>query len=46
MTHASYRVAGNAVATGEAAGVAAARSIAMGVLPHELQWNEVSRGNR
>ncbi|WP_231741880.1 FAD-dependent oxidoreductase [Stieleria varia] len=43
IAHSSYRVTGNAVATGEAAGVAAARSIAMGVLPHELQWNELSR---
>ena len=39
IAHASYRVTGNSVPMGEAAGLAAARSIAAGVLPHELTWD-------
>lgn len=38
IAHASYRVTGNAVAMGEAAGLAAARSIEEKLLPHELTW--------
>jgi hypothetical protein len=42
IAHSSYRVTGNAVAMGEAAGLAAAKSVALGLLPHELSWDEVS----
>ena len=38
----SYRVAGNAVATGEAAGVGAAVATASGRLPHELSFSEIA----
>lgn len=41
IAHSSYRVTGNAVAMGEAAGLAAARSLAMQVLPHELGWQDI-----
>ena len=40
FAHASYRVTGNAVPMGEAAGKAAAASIAKGVMPHELTWGD------
>lgn len=43
VAHSSYRVTGNSVPMGEAAGLAAAESIKRGVLPHELDWNEISR---
>jgi hypothetical protein len=36
FAHASYRVTGNAVTMGEAAGKAAAKCVAKGCLPHEL----------
>ncbi|MEM9701638.1 MAG: FAD-dependent oxidoreductase [Planctomycetota bacterium] len=42
FAHASYRVTGNAVATGEAAGVAAAVAGKRGVRPHELAWEQVA----
>lgn len=38
IAHSSYRVTGNAVPMGEAAGQAAAKSIQSGVMPHELQY--------
>jgi glycine/D-amino acid oxidase-like deaminating enzyme len=38
--HSSYRVTGNAVTIGEAAGVAAAASAASGVVPGALQWRQ------
>lgn len=38
FAHASYRVTGNAVAMGEAAGTAAALSAKLGVLPQALPW--------
>src|SRR5690606_25896458 len=41
IAHSSYRVTGNAVPMGESAGLAAARSIERGVLPHELRWEQV-----
>lgn len=41
IAHSSYRVTGNAVPMGEAAGLAAARSIDLGVMPHELNWAEM-----
>lgn len=41
IAHSSYRVTGNAVAMGEAAGLAAATSIDAGVLPHQLRWMDI-----
>lgn len=38
IAHSSYRVTGNAVAMGEAAGQAAVMSIQKNILPHELTW--------
>jgi len=38
--HASYRVTGNAVAMGEAAGVVTAIAAKSGRLPHEVEWSE------
>ena len=40
IAHASYRVTGNAVAMGEAAGVTAALAAASKRLPHEVPWSE------
>ena len=40
LAHASYRVTGNAVAMGEAAGVVAAIAAKSGRLPHEVEWSE------
>lgn len=42
IAHASYRVTGNSVPMGEAAGLAAAVSVQRGVLPHELTWQEIN----
>jgi hypothetical protein len=42
IAHSSYRVTGNAVPMGEAAGLAAAVSVQTGKLPHELTWKEIS----
>ncbi len=41
IAHASYRVTGNAVAMGEAAGVTAALAARAGRPPHESRWDEV-----
>ncbi len=41
VAHASYRVTGNAVAMGEAAGVVAALAATSGRLPQEIPWEEV-----
>lgn len=41
VAHSSYRVTGNAVPMGEAAGRAAAVSISKRVMPHELDWREI-----
>lgn len=41
VAHSSYRVTGNSVPMGEAAGLAAARSIEVGKLPHELSWSQI-----
>jgi hypothetical protein len=38
VAHSSYRVTGNSVAMGEAAGIAAAVAATAGRLPHELDW--------
>ncbi len=40
IAHASYRVTGNAVAMGEAAGVTAAIAATTKRLPHEVPWSE------
>ncbi len=40
IAHSSYRVTGNAVGMGEAAGVIAALAAASKRLPHEVAWNE------
>jgi len=40
LAHASYRVTGNAVAMGEAAGAVAAIAAKSGRLPHEVAWHE------
>jgi len=40
MAHASYRVTGNAVAMGEAAGAVAAIASKSNRLPHEVEWKE------
>ncbi|MBI1247032.1 FAD-dependent oxidoreductase [bacterium] len=42
FAHASYRVTGNAVAMGEAAGVASALAAKNGCLPQDVAWKEVS----
>ncbi len=40
IAHASYRVTGNAVGMGEAAGVVAALAAKSQRLPHEVEWSE------
>ncbi len=40
IAHASYRVTGNAVAMGEAAGVVSSLAAASKRMPHEVQWTE------
>lgn len=40
ISHASYRVTGNAVAMGEAAGVTAALAATTKRMPHEVPWSE------
>ncbi|MDF1814357.1 MAG: FAD-dependent oxidoreductase [Verrucomicrobiales bacterium] len=42
IAHASYRVTGNAVAMGEAAGVVAAIAADSKRLPHEVSWDEAA----
>ena len=41
LAHSSYRVTGNASATGEAAGRAAAHCAKQGVAPSEIRWSDV-----
>ncbi len=41
IAHSSYRVTGNSVPMGEAAGLAAAVSVKKSVMPHELKWGEI-----
>jgi hypothetical protein len=41
IAHSSYRVTGNAVPMGEAAGRASAESLKRSRMPHELAWSEV-----
>lgn len=41
LAHASYRVTGNAVAMGQAAGILAGISAVGGKLPHEWAWSDI-----
>ena len=41
IAHSSYRVTGNSVPMGEAAGLAAAVSARRGLMPHEMRWQEI-----
>ena len=43
IAHSSYRVTGNSVAMGEAAGVTAALAALSKRLPHEVEWREAAR---
>jgi len=43
FAHASYRVTGNAVAMGEAAGVVSAIASLENILPHDVEWNKVKQ---
>ncbi len=40
IAHSSYRVTGNSVPMGEAAGLAAVASLKQGVMPHEVKWRD------
>lgn len=42
IAHSSYRVTGNAVAMGEAAGVVSAIAAKSRRLPHEVEWSEAA----
>ena len=42
IAHSSYRVTGNAVAMGQAAGRVAARAAQTNRLPHDVRWQEVA----
>ncbi|MCH5377470.1 MAG: FAD-dependent oxidoreductase, partial [Planctomycetes bacterium] len=42
LAHSSYRVTGNAVAMGEAAGITASLAAAQGRLPHEIAWDDIA----
>jgi hypothetical protein len=42
IAHSSYRVTGNAVSMGEAAGVVAALAAKSGRLPHDVPWSEAA----
>jgi hypothetical protein len=42
LAHSSYRVTGNAVAMGEAAGACAALAARSGRLPHQVAWDELA----
>jgi hypothetical protein len=41
FAHSSYRVTGNSVPMGEAAGTAAALAAAEGVAPKDLRWDAI-----
>ena len=41
IAHSSYRVTGNAVAMGQAAGVAAATAAKQNILPKNLPWQQI-----
>jgi len=42
LAHSSYRVTGNSVPMGEAAGLTCVASLKRGVMPHELHWADVT----
>lgn len=42
IAHSSYRVTGNAVAMGQAAGVTSALAVAAGGVPREVPWSDVA----
>jgi hypothetical protein len=42
VAHASYRVTGNAVMLGQAAGVAAGRAALSWRLPQDVPWDEIA----
>jgi hypothetical protein len=42
VAHASYRVTGNAVALGEAAGITAALAARQKLLPHDVPWPQIA----
>ena len=42
VAHSSYRVTGNSVALGEAAGIAAALAAAGNVLPQDVPWQKIA----
>ncbi len=44
IAHSSYRVTGNAVPMGEAAGVAAAQACKQNRLPQDLDWSAIAEG--
>jgi succinate dehydrogenase/fumarate reductase flavoprotein subunit len=44
IAHSSYRVTGNAVAMGQAAGVCAALAAKNACLPQDVPWADVQRG--
>jgi len=46
VAHSSYRVTGNAVATGQAAGTAAAIAALTGTLPQSLAWSDIEQALR
>ncbi|WP_129665934.1 FAD-dependent oxidoreductase [Phytoactinopolyspora endophytica] len=46
LAHSSYRVTGNAVAMGQAAGVTAALSAMGSLLPHKVPWDDVDAALR
>lgn len=41
FAHSSYRMTGNAVAMGEAAGIVASVAVQEGLLPHEVSWDSI-----
>ena len=45
IAHSSYRVTGNAVPMGEAAGLSAAVSIKRNLMPHQLDWRETKKAS-
>ena len=46
IAHASYRVTGTSVATGEAAGIVAAIAAATNRMPHEVEWAEAAKSQQ
>lgn len=41
LAHSSYRVTGNSVVLGQAAGILAGESVRQGCLPHQVPWSDV-----